>query len=305
MRIFYTDSFVLPLPPGHRFPMQKYARLRACVEAGGLVPSDHLVVPRAATDHELYHVHAPAYVRAVSAGALDAAAMRRIGFPWSPAMVERSRRSVGATISAASYALQDGYAVNLAGGTHHSFPDRGEGFCVFNDVAVAIRTLQAQKQITRAVVIDLDVHQGNGTAFIFRGDPNVFTFSVHGANNFPFHKEPADLDYALPDRTTDDAFLTAVSDGLELALRSNPDLAFFIAGADPYEGDRLGRLSVSRAGLAERDHLVYAACERAGVPVVTVMGGGYAHNVEDTVAIHFHAVRAAALRAGPPTSSSL
>jgi acetoin utilization deacetylase AcuC-like enzyme len=304
MRIFYTDSFVLPLPVGHRFPMQKYARLRESVEACGLVPPHLLMVPPAATDAELSRVHSTRYVHAVSAGRLDASALRRIGFPWSAAMVERSRRSVGATIAAADAALQDGYGVNLAGGTHHGFADRGEGFCVFNDVAVAIRTLQAQGRIERAVVIDLDVHQGNGTASIFRGDPSVFTLSVHGANNFPFHKESSDLDLALPDRATDDVFLAAVAEGLRQALAHGADLAFYIAGADPFEGDRLGRLAVSKSGLAERDDLVYDACLRAGVPVTTVMGGGYAHDIEDTVAIHFHAVRAAALRAGLPTSNS-
>jgi acetoin utilization deacetylase AcuC-like enzyme len=303
MRIYYTDSFVLPLPEGHRFPMQKYARLRACVEAS-LLPAHSLLIPPAASDTDLLNAHSAHYVNAVCSGALDPAAVRRIGFPWSAAMVERSRRSVGATIAAARAALLDGYSANLAGGTHHAFADRGEGFCVFNDVAVAIRTLRAAGEIERAVIIDLDVHQGNGTAVIFRDDAAVFTFSVHGENNFPFHKESGDLDIALPDRSTDDLFLTSVRKGLELALGRPADLAFYIAGADPYEGDRLGRLSVSKQGLAERDILVYDACARAGVPVVTVMGGGYAHDVEDTVAIHFHAVAAAAARAGSATMSN-
>lgn len=290
MRIFYCDHFVLPLPEGHRFPMEKYRRLRERVAEDRL---GALRVPEPATDRELLRVHDAGYLSRVVSGALTRDEVRRIGFPWSPELVERSRRSVGGTLSAARAALEDGASANLAGGTHHAYADRGEGFCVFNDVAVAARALQAEGRARRMAVLDLDVHQGNGTAAIFRDDDSVFTLSVHGAGNYPFHKETGDLDLALPDGAGDEPFLEAVESGVGRALATGPELAFYIAGADPFEGDRLGRLSVSRRGLEERDHVVFEACARAGVPVAVVMSGGYAEDVEDTVAIHLHAVSAA------------
>lgn len=293
MQIFYADHFVLPLPPGHRFPMQKYERLRERV-AATLVPPHELRVPAAATDDELRRAHTDEYVRRVATGALDAAEVRRIGFPWSEAMVERSRRSVGASIEAARAALREGIAVNLAGGTHHAFADQGEGFCVFNDVAVAARAMQAEGRAARIAVIDCDVHQGNGTAAIFRDDPTVFTFSLHGASNFPFRKESSDLDIALADRAGDEPFLAGVRAGVAAALETRPDLAFYLAGADPWEGDRLGRLGVTRDGLAERDRIVLESCGAAGVPVAIAMSGGYAHEVDDIVAIHYATVSRAA-----------
>ncbi len=299
MKIYYTDHFVLPLPPDHRFPMRKYALLRERVAGTGIVPPHELVVPEAATDAQLLRVHTREYLGAVVAGQLEGPAARRIGFPWSPGMVERSRRSVGATIAASRAALRDGIGVNLAGGTHHAFADRGEGFCVFNDVAVAIRTMQAEGAIRRAAVIDTDVHQGDGTAHVFRDDGDVFTFSVHGEHNFPFRKETSDLDIGLPDGAGDEAWLAAVSAGLDAAFaRTAPDLLWLVAGADPFEGDRLGRLAISKAGLAERDRLVLHRCARAGTPVAIVMGGGYARRIEDTVDIHHHSVLAAAGFAG-------
>jgi acetoin utilization deacetylase AcuC-like enzyme len=291
VKIFHADQFVLPLPAGHRFPMRKYALLRERVAVG--LPGVQLLVPEAATDAELLRVHEPHYLQRVTLGTLDAAEVRRIGFPWSPAMVERSRRSVGATIAASRAALREGAGVNLAGGTHHAFPARGEGFCVFNDVAVAFRAMQAEGRARNCAVIDCDVHQGNGTAAIFAGDANVFTFSVHGASNFPFRKEQSDLDVPLPDGSGDDEFLAAVRLGLDAALAEDPDLVYYIAGADAYAGDRLGRLSVSMEGLAERDRIVLAACRSAGIGVVVVMGGGYCADVEETVAIHYHSVAAA------------
>ncbi|MFW6078559.1 MAG: histone deacetylase [Gemmatimonadota bacterium] len=312
MKVYACDQFVLPLPAGHRFPMAKYARLRrrvastaslAATAAGA--PTDRpasfeLHVPEAASDAELVRAHRPDYVRRVAAGALDPAEVRRIGFPWSPRLVERSRRSVGGTIGACLAALDgDGVAVNLAGGTHHAAAARGEGFCVFNDVAVAARVMQAERRARRVLIIDLDVHQGNGTAAIFRRDPSVFTFSVHGQHNYPFEKETSDLDIALPDGTDDGTYLEVVEAGLERALeRSRPDLALYIAGADPFTGDRLGRLAVGKAGLAERDRLVFDIISgRAGLPVGVVMGGGYAPEIDDIVDIHFATVREAALRA--------
>lgn len=296
VRIYYTDQFVLPLPPGHRFPMAKYARVRERVEAAGL---GELHVPEPATPQQLALAHDPDYVARVCAGRLTAAELRDIGFPWSPAMVERSLRSTGATISAARSALDDGLAVNLAGGTHHAFRDRGQGYCVFNDAAVAARVMQAEGRIRRAVIVDCDVHQGDGTAAILARDPSIFTFSIHGAHNFPFKKENSDLDIHLPDRTGDDDYLAALEYGLTEALgRATPDLAIYLAGADPYEGDRIGRLAVTMGGLARRDHLVLATCQRAGLPVAVTMAGGYARELADVVAIHTRTVEIAAEVAG-------
>ena len=292
MDAYYADEFVLPLPPGHRFPMAKYARLRERVALE--LPQVRLHVPAAATDEELLRVHTAAYLQHLVAGTLERNAARRIGFPWSDAMVERARRSVGGTLGAARAALEHGTAANLAGGTHHAYPDGGEGFCVFNDVAVSIRALQAAGAVARAVVLDCDVHQGNGTAATFAGDATVFTLSVHAERNYPFRKEVSSLDIGLPDGAGDDEFLAAVERGTRAALAlAHADAAWYIAGADPYEGDRLGRLAVSKAALAQRDELVLGLCRAAGVPVVVTMGGGYAHDVEDIVDIHFATIRAA------------
>jgi acetoin utilization deacetylase AcuC-like enzyme len=288
---YYADHFVLPLPDGHRFPMRKYARLRERVAAE--LPGVELRVPAPATDEELLRAHHADYLGRVVAGTLSAAEERRIGFPWSPAMVERSRRSVGATIEAARTALAAGVAVNLAGGTHHAGPDRGEGFCVFNDVAVAIRAMQAEGRASRFAVVDCDVHQGNGTAAVFAADAAVFTFSVHGASNYPFHKEPGDLDIALPDGAGDREYLSAVGSGLRAAVAGPVDLVFYVSGADPFSGDRLGRLDVSKEALGERDRMVFDACAAAGCAVVLVMAGGYARDVEDTVDIHVRSIAAA------------
>lgn len=284
MKIYYADHFVLPLPAGHRFPMQKYALLRERVAAR--MPAAELLVPDAATDDELLRVHTADYLHRVITGTLEPAEVRRIGFPWSTAMVERSRRSVGATIAASRAALTDGAGANLAGGTHHAFSDHGEGFCVFNDVAVAFRAMQAEGRASRCAIIDCDVHQGNGTASIFDGDDTAFTFSLHGANNFPFRKVNGSLDIALPDGASDDAYLEAVERGVRSAMEAVPDIVYYVAGADAYEGDRLGRLSVSMAGLRERDRIVAAACRSSGAPLVLVMGGGYCGVVEETVEIH-------------------
>jgi acetoin utilization deacetylase AcuC-like enzyme len=294
MRLYYCDHFVLPLPAGHRFPMEKYALLRDRVVEAGLGTNGELCVPPAATDEELESVHDPGYVRRVRDGGLSPQEIRRMGFPWSPELVERSRRSVGGTLQASRAAMEDGVAVNLSGGTHHAFCERGEGFCVFNDVAVAARIMHREGRAQRVAILDLDVHQGNGTAAIFADDPAVYTLSVHGANNFPFRKEKSDLDLDLPDFTGDDLFLDAVRIGVETALTaSDPELAIFLAGADPFEGDGLGRLGVSKAGLGERDRIVFERCRDAGVPVAVVMGGGYALRIEDTVDIHFATVKTA------------
>lgn len=294
MLVFSADRFPLPLPPGHRFPTRKYALLRQRVAQAPWAGEERLRVPRPASYQELLTVHSPGYLSKVVGGRLAPAEIRRIGFPWSVELVERSRRSVGGTLEAARSALEWGVGVNLSGGTHHAFPDRGEGFCVFNDTAVAARVLQKEGKVRRVVILDLDVHQGNGTASIFRDDPTVFTLSVHGANNYPFRKEPSRLDVELPDGCRDEEYLQALGPALEAALEHfRPDLALYIAGADPYVGDRLGRLALSKEGLAERDRRVLGRCRALGIPVAVVMGGGYAQPVEDTVDIHFRTVQLA------------
>jgi len=278
--------------------MAKYRLLRERVARSGLVSPEFLRVPEAATDAQLTTVHDPRYVEAVSTGALTAQAQRRIGFPWSPGMVERSRRSVGATLAACRAALAAGVGITLAGGTHHAGTDWGEGYCVFNDAAVAIRVLQREGAITRALVVDTDVHQGNGTAAIFQGDDGVFTLDLYAERNFPFEKVPCDLAVPLPDDTGDAVYLERLASALREALRSSsPDLAIYVSGADPFEGDRLGRLALSRCGLEARDRLVLSTLRAAGIPVGVTMAGGYAADVEDTVAIHWGTVRAA-LEAG-------
>jgi acetoin utilization deacetylase AcuC-like enzyme len=295
MKIFYHDQFVLPVPENHRFPMEKYALLRQMVVAARLAPPGDLGIPAPAGDADLLRAHTAAYVERVKTGTLSEQEIRRMGFPWSPALVERSRRSVGSTLAAGPPALENGIAVNLAGGTHHAGPDWGQGFCVFNDAAVAARAWQAAGLVRRVVILDCDVHQGNGTAAICRGDETIFTFSIHGARNFPFHKEPGDLDVGLEDGAGDDDYLAALESGVERALAlSRADIAIYLAGADPHEGDRLGRLALSKAGLAARDRLVFEACRRAGLPVVVAMAGGYGRNVHDTVDIHFATVKMAA-----------
>jgi acetoin utilization deacetylase AcuC-like enzyme len=295
MKVFYSDHFVLPLPEGHRFPMVKYSMLRERVAQDGICGPGELRTPRAVTDEEILRAHTPDYLGRVVSGALTNKEVRRIGFPWSERMVERSRRASGGTLGACLAAIDEGFAANLAGGTHHAFSDRGEGYCVFNDSAIAARAVQAAGLVERVVVIDTDVHQGNGTAEILRGDPTVFTFSIHGAKNFPFHKVESDLDTPLPDGARDTEFLATLEENLEVALgAADASLAIYLAGADPFEGDRLGRLSVTKSGLAERDRIVLEACGERGIPVALTMAGGYAREVADTVDIHFQSVRTAA-----------
>ena len=295
MKVFYSDHFVLPLPEGHRFPMVKYSMLRERVARDGICGPGELSTPRAVTDQEILRAHDPDYLKRVVSGTLTQKEMRRIGFPWSKKMVERSRRASGGTLSACLAALEDGFAANLAGGTHHAFSDRGEGYCVFNDSAIAARAVQAAGLAKRVVVIDTDVHQGNGTAAILTGDPSVFTFSIHGAKNFPFHKEESDLDAPLPDGAGDTEFLATLEMGLRAALdAADADLAIYLAGADPFEGDRLGRLSVTKAGLAERDRIVLETCKERAIPVAVTMAGGYAREVQDTVDVHFQSIHRAA-----------
>jgi len=299
VRAFYSDHFVLPLPPDHKFPMAKYSRLRERVLADGIVAAASLFEAPLAARDELQLVHTADYIDAVFDGTLPREVQRRIGFPWTPEMVERSRRSVGASIAAARAAQADGCAVNLAGGTHHSFADRGEGFCIFNDVAVAARVIQRDAAVCgsapRVAVVDLDVHQGNGTAAIFQHDPSVFTFSMHGAHNFPFRKEVSDLDVALDDGTGDEVYLALLETHLpEVLARQRPAMVFYLAGADPYEGDRLGRLKLTIDGLRRRDEIVLERCRAAEIPVAVSMSGGYAHDVDAIVTIHANTIRTAA-----------
>ncbi len=304
MKVYYSDTFELPLPDGHHFPIEKYRLARERLQQSEFKHRLEFYSAPAATDQQLLLVHTPEYLRNVKAGNLTRIEQRRIGFPWSVAMVERHRRSTGATTAAAQAALEDGAAVHLAGGTHHAFADRGEGFCVFNDIAVAIRVMQSNELIRTAVIVDLDVHQGNGTAAIFSQDDAVFTFSMHGERNFPQLKSGSDLDIQLRDGTTDEEYLLQLEQALatELPL-SDADLVCYIAGADCFEQDRYGRLSLSKAGLAERDRLVVQACQRLARPLVTVMGGGYARTVNDVVDINF-ATASVVLRSFEATRSS-
>ena len=285
MDAFYADHFVLPLPEGHRFPMSKYRLLRDGV-AGA--PGLNLLEAPAATDTQLLLAHDPVYVQKVITGTLEPKEQREIGFPWTPGMVERSRRSVGATIAACQSAMRDGIAVNLAGGTHHAYRNKGSGFCVFNDAAVAARVMQRQSEHGfKVAIIDLDVHQGNGTAAIFKNDASVFTLSLHGDKNFPFRKEPSDLDVPLADGVSDEAYLEALDAALEqLNKVFTPDLLIYLAGADPHEGDRLGRLKLTHAGMRKRDQRVFEYSRVLGVPLAISMAGGYGHDIETTVAVH-------------------
>ena len=291
LRAFFSDRFELPLPPGHRFPMEKYRLLREAIESSDLPMT--LAEPPAASDEQLLRVHTPEYLRRVVAGELTPVEVRRIGFPWSPQMVERSRRSTGATLAAARAALADGHGANLAGGTHHAGPERGQGYCVFNDAAVAVRDLQAAGDVARAAVIDLDVHQGNGTAECFAGDDSVVTLSVHGEKNFPARKRAGDIDVALPPGTGDAEYLDALDAALDRLDALGPfDFAVYTSGADPYAADTLGSLALSKPGLLERDRRVLAWLRGRSVPAAVTMAGGYSPDVEDIVDVHLQTLRA-------------
>jgi acetoin utilization deacetylase AcuC-like enzyme len=294
LHLWSSAAYAIPLPDGHRFPMPKYALLRDAVLAEGLVPPARLHDPGRAAREDLLLVHTPRYVDAVTAGTLSAAEQRRIGLPWSEAFVERAYRVVRGTCEASEAALAHGVAMNLAGGTHHAFPDRGEGFCTFNDVAVAVRRLQRDGRVRRVCVVDLDVHQGNGTHACFAGDADVFTFSMHGAKNFPFQKVPGSLDVELDDGTGDETYLALLAEHLPRVLRAaSPDLVIYLAGADPHEHDRLGRLRLTFDGLMRRDAMVLEACRDVGLPVCVTIAGGYGRDVRDTVAVHVNTVRVA------------
>ena len=308
-----SARYAIPLPTSHRFPMEKYGLLRDGVLAAGIVPPERLHEPARALADDLLRVHTEDYVTRLTEGRLTDAEVRRLGLPWSAAFVERAYRVAGGTIEAAEAALQFGVAMNLAGGTHHAFPGHGEGFCAFNDVAVAIRRLQALGRIRRAAIVDLDVHQGNGTHAVFADDPTVLTYSVHGARNYPYAlprredgggptgsgayggRVDADVDLPLPDGVGDDEYLALLRATLPAALvRARADLVVYLAGADPHERDRLGRLRLTFAGLARRDAYVLTTCREVGLPVLVTIAGGYGRSVADTVSVHVETARIAA-----------
>ncbi|MBP8809081.1 MAG: histone deacetylase [Kofleriaceae bacterium] len=299
MRVYFSDHLAVPLPPGHRFPMGKYARLRERLIEEGVVPASALAPAPAATRAELCAAHDPGYVDAVCAGTLDERAQRRIGLPWSPALVARTLASVGGTLAAARAALDDGRAGNLAGGTHHAHRAFGSGFCVWNDLAVAAAVLLAEGRVERVLVFDADVHQGDGTATLFADEPRVFTCSLHGARNFPFVKPAGDLDVELADGADDAAVLAAIDGALaEVARRFAPDLVLYQAGVDPLAEDKLGRLAMTAAGLAERDRRVLTHFAARGVPLALTLGGGYADPIERTIEAHVNTYRVAAVTHG-------
>ncbi len=287
MRAFAHDVYTYPLPPSHRFPLAKYRLVREAVER---LPGVEVAEARRATWRELRAAHVVPYLARVRAGGLDRREELALGLPWSPALVERARRATGATLMAARASLEDGVALNLGGGTHHAFADGGRGFCVFNDVVTARHALTEEAR--RVLVVDLDVHQGDGTQALLMDDPGAFTFGINGFRNYPFRRVPGDLELDLPDGTGDERYLDGLARLLPQALdRARPDLCFYLAGADPYAGDRLGRLALSREGLAARDRLVRDTLRAAGVPVCVTLAGGYAEPIEDTVAINVETVR--------------
>jgi acetoin utilization deacetylase AcuC-like enzyme len=290
-RLFYCDHYPIPLPPGHKFPMEKYALLRRLLEADGFF---HLEAAPLADRETIELVHDPAYVRSFLDGSLDARALRRIGFPWSECLVRRTLASVGGTLAGARDALEYGIGGNLAGGTHHAFRDQGAGFCVFNDLAVAILALRQEGRIARAALIDLDVHQGDGAASIFEDDPGVLTFSMHGENNFPFRKQRSKLDIGLADGTGDAEYLERLHAALPVVAEFRPDLGIYQSGVDALEGDRLGRLSLTHAGLMARDEAVFRLTKENGIPVAITLGGGYADPISRTAEAHANTFRTAA-----------
>ena len=294
MKIYYTDIFPIPLPEKHSFPKDKYflLRMRILAELGD--QPIELRVPEPASDEEILRVHDSDFVRRLFNGELSAKEIRRVGLPWSPEMVRRTRYAVGGTIAACRAALGEGVAVNLGGGTHHAFRDHGQGYCWLNDTAIAARAMQAEGLVRKVLIIDCDVHQGNGTAAIFKDDAAVFTFSIHGKNNFPYQKEKSDLDVELPDGTEDAAYLAALDEGI-IRSRENfsADLVIYLAGADPYREDRFGRLALTKEGLARRDRLVLRHCREAGLPTAVTMAGGYARNLKDIVDINFQTILSA------------
>jgi acetoin utilization deacetylase AcuC-like enzyme len=292
MRVFYTSKYYANIGDTHIFPIRKFELVRDQLLREGTLQPKELVEPTPADINDVLLVHSTDYVTRLCNGTLTEKEIRRLGLPWSESLVRRSFYAVGGTIAAALHSLEEGYCSNLAGGTHHAYPDHGAGFCVLNDVAVAIRTLRSRGLIRRAAIIDCDVHQGDGTAVIFAADNDTFTFSMHGANNYPLFKAKSRLDIELPDRTTSESYLNILAEKLPAIFRHDPEIVFYLAGADPYEDDKLGKLSLTIAGLKARDEMVLRECYSHEVPITTVMSGGYAKQINDTVEIHCNTIRA-------------
>lgn len=291
-RLYYSPYYYADIGEGHVFPIRKFELVRDLLLNEGTLRKDEIVEPEPASVEDLLLVHTEDYITRLVDGTLTAKEIRKLGLPWSQSLVRRSFHAISGTINAAFHALESGIASNLAGGTHHAYPDRGEGFCVLNDVAVAIRVLQREKLAERFLIIDCDVHQGNGTAFIFRDSPEVFTFSMHGAKNYPLFKENSTLDIELADGTADTEFLETLSEALPRIFMHNPDIIFYLGGADPFEKDKLGRLKLTQAGLMRRDEIVLKFAKEHHTPIVTTMSGGYALDIKDTVEIHANTIRA-------------
>lgn len=287
MRVSYTEGYHVPLPEGHAFPMGKFPALRRILEADGIITAEDIVEPRQASWADLALVHTQTYLDKLRTGTLERAEERRLGLPWSQALVRRSRLAVRGTLNAAWMALEDGVSANLAGGTHHAFPGHGEGFCVLNDIGVAVRVLRRGGWIERALVVDLDVHQGNGTAAVFADDADTFTFSMHGERNYPFRKAESDLDVGLPDGMEDEAYVETLERYLpEVFERARPDLVFYLGGVDVLAGDRFGRLSLTRTGIEQRDRIVTDMVLANDVPLTLLLSGGYAPTPEITADLH-------------------
>ena len=291
MNVFYSDVYVLPLPDGHKFPITKYRLVRDGLLREGIIKPHEFYLSEPVEPEIVKLAHAPDYVDAVITGTVERLTMRRIGFPWTPELVIRSFTIVGGAIASAEEALESGVAGNLAGGTHHALWDAGEGFCVFNDLAVVVQYLFAQGLVRRVAIIDLDVHQGNGTAAILGGRDDVYLLSMHGAKNYPFRKVPSTIDIDLADNTGDDEYLRLLAQELPKIIAWRPDIILYQAGVDPLEADTLGRLSLTMQGLAKRDAMVFRACRQHGIPLSLAMGGGYAKPVEVTVQAHIQTYR--------------
>ncbi|MGB7926127.1 MAG: histone deacetylase [Pyrinomonadaceae bacterium] len=292
LRVSYTPRYYADIGEGHVFPIRKFELVRDRLLGEGTLHPAEIVEPQPASIADVMLVHTEDYITRLRQGRLTAREIRRLGLPWSKALVRRSFLAAGGTLNAARWALREGVGSNLAGGTHHAFPDHGEGFCVLNDVAIAIRALRRDGLIRRAAIVDCDVHQGNGTATIFAGDESVFTFSMHGAKNYPLFKARSTLDVELPDGTTDEAYMAALASALPQVMAHAPGIVFYLGGADPFVGDKLGRLALTIDGLRARDEYVLSECRARRVPIVTVMSGGYAVDIADTVEIHCNTIRA-------------
>lgn len=291
-KLFYSPYYYADIGEGHVFPIRKFELVKDLLLREGTLKENEIVAPEPAKTEDLLLVHTEDYISRLVSGDLTQKEIRKLGLPWSQSLVRRSFHAISGTINAARNALTDGISSNLAGGTHHAFPDRGEGFCVLNDVAVAIRVLQREKLAERFLIVDCDVHQGNGTAFIFQNSPEVFTFSMHGAKNYPLFKEVSNLDIELPDKTGDAEFLETLEQALPRVFLHDPDIIFYLGGADPFENDKLGRLSLTKEGLMKRDEMVLEFAKTKDVPIVTTMSGGYAADINDTVEIHANTIRA-------------